>query len=215
MTAMLNIEFPSLVYFNSIERTEVERNFPILDEMKSMKPALFEYYLEFDKLVDCLQYKDGFLVNREYNLGEPIDAIRVNRYESSLDGEFELDYSERHFFYHRVNELCFVTKKQLDPKQKPFYTGSCFHFYNHLTCNHAAVFQYGDKLPTLAKKISQEKQGRKKRRKTGLQRANKYQLRKMAQEQARLTSIGTFDEPSPNNEMCHPLTKTEDDAYLV
>jgi hypothetical protein len=91
MTSMLNIEFPSLVYFNSIERTEVERNFPILEEMKSMKPALFEYYLEFDKLVDCLQYKDGFLVNREYNLGEPIDAIRVNRYESSLDGEFELD----------------------------------------------------------------------------------------------------------------------------
>ncbi len=215
MTAMLNIEFPSLVYFNSIERTEVERNFPILDEMKSMKPALFEYYLEFDKLVDCLQYKDGFLVNREYNLGEPIDAIRVNRYESSLDGEFELDYSERHFFYYRVNELCFVTKKQLDPKQKPFFTGSCFHFYNHLTCNHAAVFQYADELPTLAKKISQEKQGRKKRRITGLERPNKYQLRKMAQEQARLTSIGTFDNPSPNHEMCHPITQTQDKAYLV
>jgi hypothetical protein len=109
MTAMLNIEFPSLVYFNSIERTEVERNFPILDQMKSMKPALFEYYLEFNKLVDCV--------------GEPINAIRVKRYESSLQGEFELDYSERHFFYHRVNELCFVTKKQLDPKQKPFFTG--------------------------------------------------------------------------------------------
>ena len=215
MTAMLNIEFPSLVYFNSIERTEVERNFPILNEMKSMKPALFEYYLEFDKLVDCVSYKEGFLVNREYNLGEPIDTIRVNRYESSLDGEFELDYRERHCFYHRVNELCFVTKKQLDPKQKPFFTGSCFHFYNHLTCNHAAVFQYADKLPTVAKRISQEKQGRKKRRKTGLQRANKYQLRKMAQEQARLTSIGTFEEPSSNNEMCHPITQTEEEAYLV
>jgi hypothetical protein len=34
MTAMLNIEFPSLVSFNSMERTEVERNFSILDEMK-------------------------------------------------------------------------------------------------------------------------------------------------------------------------------------
>jgi hypothetical protein len=151
MTAMLNIEFPSLVYFNSIERTEVERNFPILDQMKSMKPALFEYYLMFNKLVNCVQYKDGFLVNREYNLGEPIDAIRVKRYESSLHGKFELDYSERHFFYHRVNELCFVTKKQLNPKQKPFFTGSCFHFYNHLPCNHAAVFQYAFELPTLAK----------------------------------------------------------------
>jgi hypothetical protein len=75
MTAMLNTEFPNLVYFNSIERTEVEGNFPILDQMKSTKPALFEYYLEFNKLVDCVQYKDGFLVNSEYNLGEPINAI--------------------------------------------------------------------------------------------------------------------------------------------
>jgi hypothetical protein len=55
-----------------------------------------------------------------------------------------------------------VTKRQLDPKQKPFFTGSCFHFYKQCTCNHAAVFQYADELPTLAKKISQEKQGRKK-----------------------------------------------------
>jgi hypothetical protein len=62
-----------------------------------------------------------------------------------------------------------VTKKQLNPKQKPFFTGSCFHFYNHLTYNRAAAFQYTDELPTLAKKISQEKQGRKKRRKTGLE----------------------------------------------
>ena len=119
------------------------------------------------------------------------------------------------FFYHRVNELCFVRRKQLDPKQKPFFTGSCFHFFNHLTCNHAAVFQYADKLPTLAKKISQEKQGRKKRRKTGLQRINKYQLRKMAQEQARLNSIPTINERTPIDEMCHPVTQTEDDAYLV
>jgi hypothetical protein len=60
MTAMLNIKFPNLVYFNSIERTEVECNFPILDQMKSMKPALFEYYFQFSKLVDCVQYKAGF-----------------------------------------------------------------------------------------------------------------------------------------------------------
>ncbi len=53
-----------------------------------MKPALFEVYLEFD-VVDSLQYKDGLLLSKEYNLGGPIDAIRVNIDESSLDGEFE------------------------------------------------------------------------------------------------------------------------------
>jgi hypothetical protein len=116
MTAMLNNEFPSLIYFNSIERIEVERNFPILDESKTMKPALFEYNLEFNKLVNCVRYKDGYLVNTEYNLGDPIDGVCVNRYQSSLDGKFEFGYPEGLSFYHRVNELCFVTKKQLDPK---------------------------------------------------------------------------------------------------
>jgi hypothetical protein len=159
MTAMLKIEFPNLVYFNSIESTEVKHNFPILDQMKSMKPALFEYYLEFNKLVGCVQYKDGFLVNREYNLGEPINAICVKRYESSLQGEFELDYSEQHFFYHRVNELCIVTKKQLDPKQKSFFTGSCFHFYNHLKCNHAAVSQYVMSYLPLRKRYHRKNRG--------------------------------------------------------
>jgi hypothetical protein len=32
MTVMLNEQFPRLIYVNSIERTEVERNYPILDE---------------------------------------------------------------------------------------------------------------------------------------------------------------------------------------
>jgi hypothetical protein len=44
-----------------------------------------------------------------------------------------------------------VTKQQLDPKKGPFYTGSCFYFYNHLSCHHAAVLQQFDILPTLAK----------------------------------------------------------------
>jgi hypothetical protein len=41
MTSMMNNEFPRLIYVNSIERTEVECNFPILDVTKTMKPLLF------------------------------------------------------------------------------------------------------------------------------------------------------------------------------
>jgi hypothetical protein len=63
MTSMVNNEFPRLIYINSIERTEVERNFPILDVLKTMKPPLFEFFLQFDKRVDCFQYKEGYLVN--------------------------------------------------------------------------------------------------------------------------------------------------------
>ncbi len=74
-----------------------------------MKPPLFEFFLEFDKQVDCFQYKEGFLVNREYSLGEPINCHRVKRYEDTLLGEFELDSSERRVFYNRVNELCDYT----------------------------------------------------------------------------------------------------------
>jgi hypothetical protein len=100
-----------LIYFNSIERTEVERNFPILDKVKTMKTPLIENYLEFVKLVNCVQYKDGFLVQQECNLIEPIDAVCANRYKSSLDSKFELEYSEHHFSTIEMNELCFVTKK--------------------------------------------------------------------------------------------------------
>ena len=221
MTAMLNNEFPKLIYVNSTERTEVERNFPILDETKTMKPLLFEYYLQFDKNVDCVQYQTGYLVNRKYSLGETIDSARITEYEDSLLGKFELDYSKRHLFYNRVNDLCFVKKERLDPNQEPFYTGTCFHFYNHLSCHHAAVFQYANTLPTFAKKISQEKGGRKKRRKTGLERINKYHLRKMAEQQDRLTSVCVEHDvscnvedgiPLHNGPICHPITITQPEA---
>jgi hypothetical protein len=184
MTVMLNKEFSSLIYVNSCERTEVERNFPILDQHKTLKHALFQFYLQFDTKVDCVPYKDGFLVNREYTLGQPIDVQRIKRYEESMEGIFELGDEDRALFYNRVNDLCLVKKQSLDPNKDAFYTGSCFHFYNHLSCHHAAVFQYADKLPTAANKISQEKQGRKSRRKTGVERRNKWQMSKMAEQQA-------------------------------
>jgi hypothetical protein len=170
MSSMLNDEFPKLVYVNSIERTEVERNFPILYESKTLKDDLFEYYGNFNRMVDCVPYKDGFMVNKQSTLGIAIDVSRITAYEESLNGKFELEAADREVFYNRVNDLCFVTKKTLDSKMDSFYTGSCFHFYNRLSCHHAAVLQYADQLPTAAKKISQEKQGRHKRRKMGRER---------------------------------------------
>jgi hypothetical protein len=124
-----------------------------------MKSPLFEYFLEFDKLVNRIPYQHGFLISRKYSLGKPINAERVKFYEDSLAGKFELQFSQRCLFYSRVNELCFVSKQQLDPKQEPCFTGSFFHFFNHLSCHHAVVLQYSDKLPIFAKKISQEKKG--------------------------------------------------------
>jgi hypothetical protein len=118
-----------------------------------------------------------------------------------------------------VNELCYVTKQQLDPKKEPFYTGSCFYLYNHLSYHHAAVLQHADILPTLAKKISQEKQGRRKRRKTGLQRAGKYHLRKMAEEHARLSSIDagvpTRNITTGDRVICYPVSQTDNSIGLV
>ena len=190
----------------------MERNFPILNEKKTMKAPIFEYFLQFDKVVDRVTYKDGYLVNGKYSLGDPIDASSVLFYEASLSGHFEMECSQRHLFYSRVNELCFVSKKKLDPNRDAFFTGSCFHFYNHLSCHHAAILQYSDKLPTFAKKISQEKEVRKTRRKVGLDRVNNYHLRKMAEEHERLASIVTNNESLTNDGMtniCHPITQPE------
>jgi hypothetical protein len=77
MTVMLNEQFPRLIYVNSMERTEVERNSPILDKSKTMKPLLFQFFLHFDRKLDCVPYADGFLVNRGYTLGQPIDQERI------------------------------------------------------------------------------------------------------------------------------------------
>jgi hypothetical protein len=74
MTSMMKHEFSRLIYINHFERMEVERNFPILDVWKTMKPPLFRFFLEFDKRVDCFQDKEGCLVNCEYSLGEPINC---------------------------------------------------------------------------------------------------------------------------------------------
>jgi hypothetical protein len=54
-------------------------------------------------------------------------------------------------------------------------------------------------------------------RKKGEEELDKYPQCKMAQEQAHLTSIGSFDdESSPNHGICHPITHSEDGkAYLV
>jgi hypothetical protein len=217
---MMNNELSCLIYVNSIERMEVERNSLILDVTKTMKPPLFEFFLEFDKPVDCFPYEEGYLVNRGYSLGEPITCVRVIRYEDTLAGQFELESSECCAFYSRVlNDLCYVTKQRLHPQKEPFYTGLCFHFYNHLSCHHAAVLQHAELLPTLAKKISQENQGRRKRQKTGLQRVvGKYHLRKIAEEHARLSSIDTGVQTKTSTTgdqvICHLVSQAQNYRFL-
>jgi hypothetical protein len=190
MTVMLNKQFPPLIYVISIERTEVKRNFPILGKTKTMKPLLFQLFLQFNRKVDCIPYCPGFLVNCGYTLGQPIDQEHIQQYEDSLEGIFELDIKDIELYYHQVNDLCMVKKQGLDPNKDPFFAGTCFHFYNHLSCHHATVFQYAHTLPALAKKISQEKQGKHKRHTTNLthrskwQMANsKWQVRKMVEQQ--------------------------------
>jgi hypothetical protein len=56
-----------------------------------MKPLLFQYFLEFDKAVDCIPYKEGFTVKWQYILSQPIDAAHIKRYEDSVEGKFEVE----------------------------------------------------------------------------------------------------------------------------
>ena len=103
MASMLNNQFPHLIDDNSIERTEVECNFSILDEMKTMKPLHFTFFLQFVKLIDCFPQKDVFLVNPKYSLGETINSAHAKRYEDSLDEKFEFKSSQHYLFYSIVN----------------------------------------------------------------------------------------------------------------
>jgi hypothetical protein len=152
-----------------------------------------------------------------YSLGEPINYDQVKRYEDSLAGQFELESSERRVFYIRVNELCYVAAQQLDPKKEPFYTGSCIYFYNHLSsCSFTSACWC---TAYLGQKYITGKQGRRKRQKTGLQRAGKYHLRKMAEEYARLSSIDAGAQPRTitmgDQVICYPVSQTDNSIGLV
>jgi hypothetical protein len=62
------------------------KKFPILDKSKTMKPGLFDYFLEFDKMVNCVLFKEGCLINCQYTLSEPTDATHLKRYEDTCEG---------------------------------------------------------------------------------------------------------------------------------
>jgi hypothetical protein len=70
-----------------------------------MKPGLFNYFLKFDQIVDCVPYKERFLVNWLYTLSEPIDSTCIKRYEdTTLEGKLELEAMDRQIFCSQVND---------------------------------------------------------------------------------------------------------------
>jgi len=154
MTKMVNVEFPKLIYFNSSERVNTVRHYPILDKAKTLTPSLFEYYNKLDLKTDVAKFGDGFLVNKDIAVG---NKINIELYVKTMQGKFEGTFENRHTFVERVDDLCFVRKQKLSSKHPEMYCGSCFDFYNHLTCHHSAIFQYESCLPELAHKIPQSR----------------------------------------------------------
>jgi hypothetical protein len=49
-----------MIHVKSIERNEVERNVPLLVELKTMKPGLFNYLLRFDLMVNGIRTMKNF-----------------------------------------------------------------------------------------------------------------------------------------------------------
>ena len=176
MTKMLNVELPKLIYVNSSERVNTERHFPILNREKSLNPGLFDYYNQLDITLDTLKWSDGYLVNKEVALGTVID---VDLYIKTLKGEFEGTFQNRQMFVERVDDVCFVRKLKLCSKHPAFYCGSCFDFYNHLTCHHAAIFQYRDALPQCAHKLPQRRNAVSRRNKKGMDRLQRAKHKRL------------------------------------
>jgi hypothetical protein len=178
MTKMMNVEFPKLIYVNSSERVSTVRHYPILDKKKTLTTPLFEYYNKVDMATDVVKFGDGYLVNKDIALG---NNINIDMYVKTMNGKFEGTFENRHLFVERVDDLCFVRKHKLSSKHPEMYCGSCFDFYNHLSCHHAAIFQYKSSLPELAHKIPQSRGSNERRRKKGkdrIQRAiEKRQIR--------------------------------------
>jgi hypothetical protein len=180
MTKMLNVEFPQLVFVNSDERVGTQRHYPILDERRTLTHHLFNYYNSLDLKVDIKSYQGGFLVNKDIALGTQIDD---KKYGQAMNGQFEGDFTNRHEFFESADDVCFVRKQKLCSRLEEFYCGSCFDFYNHLTCHHAAIFQYKNTLPMVANKLATTRGAvRRRREKGGKNRIEKAKHRRLARE---------------------------------
>ncbi len=79
-----------------------ERHYTILDQTRTLTPALFEYYNQVDQMVDIQKFADGYLVNKDDALGLEID---VEMYEMTLKGEFKGTFYNRHIFFERVDDV--------------------------------------------------------------------------------------------------------------
>jgi hypothetical protein len=201
MTKMLNVEFPQLIFVNSDERVGTSRHYPILDESRTLNHKLFGYYHSMDANVDIKEFNGGFLVNKEVALGTPIDDAK---YEKAMSGEFNGDFKHRHEFFESVDDLCFVQKQKLSSHHPEFYCGSCFDFYNHLTCHHAAIFQYQAILPMAAKKLPTTRGAVQRRRARGNTRVDKIKRRRLER------AMETNKEMQSEKEAIKPLRKIFD-----
>ena len=144
MIAVLNEEFPKLVYLMSERNgTGPSLTWPVRDQQKAFHNSEFmEFQDVFEFDVDSFEYKGGWLVNSMEYLQEPITPADVQRMEEARQGLFELTYQEREKLVERTERFHYITKVD------DVFCCTCRDFYYSRWCHQSAIFQHRQFLST-------------------------------------------------------------------
>ena len=163
---MFSKELPDFIYLLVQDKIGVESHKYLLQQEHILRHdshiynGLYDYYHGFARSMDTKLITENastkiYLVNTQDFLGLPITDARQSTYEAAMRGETTLTYTARHTYFQITTSLCTVTGKCV--KGKFSYCGSCVDYLKISYCDHAAVFEYADKLDSYCTTIPQRR----------------------------------------------------------
>ena len=122
--------------------------------------GLYDYYQGFACLMDTKLITENastkiYLANTQNFLGLSITDAHQSTYEAAMRGETTLTYNNRHTYFQITTSLFTITKNHV--KGKFSYCGSYVDYLKIFYCDHAAVFEYADKLVSYCTTIPQQR----------------------------------------------------------
>jgi hypothetical protein len=163
---MIQRELPTMIYKCSQDRIGVESYTYLQQEEiifhvhSKVYGGLTEYFQQYRSSIDCKVLPPNqldttqcasYLVNTEEYLGLAISNERRNNYDQALMGQTNFTYRDRGKYFECTSSLCNVTGRSVGGKI--IYSGSCSTYWKTTYCNHAAIFQYHEKLKSYSLSI--------------------------------------------------------------
>ena len=134
-------EFPKLVYFASVDKCGVYRDY----QMSSSTNIEYEDAFEASKLKKNVDIKGdgegGFFVNSTEYAGQPITEERLLEYKQIINGNYPVSYESKNNYIDKVHSICHVTLHKIENEQL-IWMGNCTDSFRSTKCPHAIKIAY-------------------------------------------------------------------------